>query len=302
MACVEPSMDFETAYLALLGQSRFFTARANTLTIYGPGSETLLVFDAAPENPLLGRWVVDSYSNAPGSVVAVLPGTQLDVVFGIGNVAGFAGCNQFSGTYGTNGNVVRIGQLATTRIACADDVMTQERPSWQASQGAALIEARTAAVTLQDLNGSPNVFLVRPPEAVEGSAPPEGLRDAQAHGEGDREADGEAHGIADPQADAVADAQADRDPDDGAAPDVRARRRHVSAQHGRRRQGRQDHVPGELVHGDDPGGPQVPVLRPGADHGAGGPVDARDRGHGVVVGHDVRGCRGRRDGRRPRGT
>ena len=128
-------MDFETAYLALLGQSRFYTARANTLTIYGPGGETLLVFDAAPENPLLGRWDVDSYSNAPGSVVAVLPGTELDVVFGIGNVAGFAGCNQFSGTYGTNGNVVRIGQLATTRIACADDVMTQETAFLEALAG-----------------------------------------------------------------------------------------------------------------------------------------------------------------------
>ena len=87
--------------------------------------------------------------------------------------AGFAGCNQFSGTYGTNGNVVRIGQLATTRIACADDVMTQETAFLAALQGAALIEARTTAVTLQDLNGSPNVFLVRPPEAVESSAPPE---------------------------------------------------------------------------------------------------------------------------------
>ena len=167
MACVEPSMDFETAYLALLGQSRFYTARADTLTIFGPGGETLLVYDAAPANPLLGRWVVDSYANAPGSVVAVLPGTELDVVFGIGNVAGFAGCNQFSGTYGTNGNVVRIGQLATTRIACADDVMTQETAFLEALQGAALIEARTATATLKDLNGSPNVFLVRPADQPE---------------------------------------------------------------------------------------------------------------------------------------
>src|SRR4029079_19513948 len=135
MACVEPSMDFETASLALLGQSRFYTARADTLTIFGPGGQTLLVYDAAPANPLLGRWVVDSYSNAPGSVVAVLPGTELDVVFGIGSVAGFAGCNQFSGTYGTNGNVVRIGQLATTRLACADDVMTQETAFLEALQG-----------------------------------------------------------------------------------------------------------------------------------------------------------------------
>ena len=171
MACAQPSMDFETAYLALLGNSRFYTARGNSLTIFGQGGETLLVFDAAPENPLLGRWDVDSYSNAPGSVVAVLPGTQLDVVFGIGNVAGFAGCNQFSGTYGTNGSVVRIGQLATTRIACADDVMAQETAFLEALQGAALIEARNDAVTLQDLNGSPNVFLVRPAEAVESPAP-----------------------------------------------------------------------------------------------------------------------------------
>jgi len=167
MACVEPSMDFETAYLALLGQSRFYTARADTLTIFGPGGETLLVYDAAPANPLLGRWVVDSYANAPGSVVAVLPGTELDVVFGIGSVAGFAGCNQFSGTYGTNGNVVRIGQLATTRLACADDVMTQETAFLEALQGAALIEARTATATLKDLNGSPNVFLVRPADQPE---------------------------------------------------------------------------------------------------------------------------------------
>ncbi len=171
MACAQPSMDFETAYLALLGNSRFYTARGNSLTIFGQGGETLLVFDAAPQNPLLGRWDVDSYSNAPGSVVAVLPGTQLDVVFGIGNVAGFAGCNQFSGTYGTNGSVVRIGQLATTRIACADDVMAQETAFIKALEGAALIEARNDAVTLQDLNGSPNVFLVRPVEAVESAAP-----------------------------------------------------------------------------------------------------------------------------------
>ena len=103
MACAQPSMDFETAYLSLLGQSRFYSARPTTLTIYGPGRETLLVFDAAPANPLLGRWDVDSYSDAPGSVVAVLPGTELDVVFGIGSVAGSAGCNSSAGPTGRTG-------------------------------------------------------------------------------------------------------------------------------------------------------------------------------------------------------
>ena len=49
MACTEPSMNFEAAYLSLLGQSRFYSARPTTLTIFGPRSETLLVFDAVED-------------------------------------------------------------------------------------------------------------------------------------------------------------------------------------------------------------------------------------------------------------
>ena len=41
----------------------------------------LLVFDAAPDNPLLGPWVVDSYATAPGAVTAPLEGTELTAVF-----------------------------------------------------------------------------------------------------------------------------------------------------------------------------------------------------------------------------
>jgi heat shock protein HslJ len=172
MACADPSMTFETAYLDLLQQSRFYTARQDTLTIFGADGSTLLVFDEAPANPLLGRWVVDSYSNGPGAVVAVLPGTELDVVFGIGNVSGNSGCNTFAGTYGTNGNVVRVGQLATTRKACPDDIMAQETAFLAALQGSALIEARTATANLQDLQGNLLVALDRPAVADAGSPAP----------------------------------------------------------------------------------------------------------------------------------
>ena len=55
--------------------------------------------------------------------------------------AGSSGCNTFAGTYGTNGNVVRVGALATTQMACSDDVMTQETAFLAALQGAALIDA-----------------------------------------------------------------------------------------------------------------------------------------------------------------
>lgn len=45
---------------------------------------------------------------------------------GSGRLFGFGGCNRFSGTYEQHDRHVTISPLATTRMACADDVMTKE--------------------------------------------------------------------------------------------------------------------------------------------------------------------------------
>ena len=174
MACDEATMAFETQFLTLLQDSRFYTVRRDTLTVYGPvGEGALLVFDAAPRNPLLGKWTVDSYGVPPSTVVAVLPDTEIDVVFGIGTVGGFAGCNSFSGTYGTNGTVVRISRLATTRVACDEAVMGQETAFLEALQGAALVESRGSTLNLTDRKGGILVALARPkPPEPEASASP----------------------------------------------------------------------------------------------------------------------------------
>jgi len=171
MACAEEAMTFEQTYLQLLNSSRFYSTRADTLTIFSAVGQTSLVFDAAPRNPLLGKWQVDSFASAPNTVSALLPGTTMDVAFGIGNVGGFAGCNSFSGVYGTNGNVVRIGRLATTRLTCADDVMAQEAAFLKALEGAALVETRNDQVNLTDLRGSLQVALIRPVPPAASPAP-----------------------------------------------------------------------------------------------------------------------------------
>ena len=126
MACDPAAMEFEQSYLALLTDSRFYSVRRDTLTIFDAIGSTALVFDAAPRNPLLGTWGADSFGVPPSTVVGLLDGTELEVVFGIATIGGFSGCNSFSGAYGTNGNVVRIGRLATTRLACEPEVMEQE--------------------------------------------------------------------------------------------------------------------------------------------------------------------------------
>ena len=88
MACDEATMAFEQRYLSLLQGSRYYGIRANTLTIYDAARQTSLVFDAAPRNPLLGLWNVDSFESKPGTVAAPLPDTTLNVRFGITNVGG----------------------------------------------------------------------------------------------------------------------------------------------------------------------------------------------------------------------
>ena len=230
MACDEATMAFETQFLTLLQASRFYTVRGDTLTVFGAvGEGALLVFDAAPRNPLLGKWTVDSYGVPPSTVVAVLPDTEIDVVFGIGTVGGFAGCNSFSGTYGTNGTVVRISRLATTRLACDEAVMEQETAFLEALQGAALVESRGSTLNLTDRNGGIVVALARPSRRSPARAPvPRRAATPEATATPAPTAEPDAHARAHPQADCQAepDAQADGRSDTHAHADCGARPPH----------------------------------------------------------------------------
>ena len=172
MACAEIAMTFESTFLTALHDSRYYGIRAGTLTIAGDDGQAILVFDAAPRNPLLGSWDVDSFASPPGTTVAPLEGTELTVVFGIANVGGSAGCNRFDGTYGSNGTAVRVGRLATTRLACADDVMAQETAFLDALQGAAFIERRGDTLVLRDRHDEAIVSMSKPFAAAEASASP----------------------------------------------------------------------------------------------------------------------------------
>ena len=65
------------------------------------------MFDAAPANPLLGSWIVESYAPTPNSQTVPLPGTELTAVFRLNKVAGSSGCNTYQGPYTTNGSARR---------------------------------------------------------------------------------------------------------------------------------------------------------------------------------------------------
>src|SRR3954447_13078425 len=161
LACPDPAGTFEPTYLGLLGQNRLFNVRADTLTIRGADTSVLIVFLAAPAHTLLGSWVVDSYASAPNTLSAPIPDSEMTATFGLTNVAGFDGCNSYTGPYTTNGTGAAIGPRGTTRAACADALMAQETAYLAALQGVARVEPRGTSLQLQDRNGVVQVILVR---------------------------------------------------------------------------------------------------------------------------------------------
>ncbi|HEV8402512.1 MAG TPA: META domain-containing protein [Candidatus Limnocylindrales bacterium] len=172
MSCGETADAFQSSFITLLLQSRYYNVRGDTLTLRAADLSIVLVFEAAPNNPLLGSWIIGSYATTPGSVSAPIAGTELTAVFRLKTVSGSSGCNTYQGPYTTNGTVVAIGPLATTQKACPEDVMTQEQAVLAALTGVGRLDQRGAdQMNLEDLSGTTLLILVRP-SAVEPSPGP----------------------------------------------------------------------------------------------------------------------------------
>lgn len=91
-------------------------------------SGNALQFFAEPAPQLEGvTWNVKNFNNGRQAVVGVLGDASLFMEFGDGKVSGNAGCNNFRGSFKTTGNRIEFGVAATTRRACSEELMTQER-------------------------------------------------------------------------------------------------------------------------------------------------------------------------------
>jgi heat shock protein HslJ len=127
MACAEPGSSVETAFHKALSGTLRYSVDGDTLTATNASGETLR-FRREPPPQLAGvNWKVTSFNNNRHAVVGVLGQSNITISFKDGKVAGSAGCNNFHGAYATEGSKLKIGPLATTRRACEEPLMTQER-------------------------------------------------------------------------------------------------------------------------------------------------------------------------------
>jgi heat shock protein HslJ len=127
MACPEPAMSVESHFLKALSGALGVAVAGDTLTLTPAGGGEALQFERAPPPRLEGvQWEVTGYNNGRQAVVGPKTDTRLTLQFKDGQVSGSSGCNRFHGAYTVNGSALTIGPLAATRMACRDEVMTQE--------------------------------------------------------------------------------------------------------------------------------------------------------------------------------
>jgi heat shock protein HslJ len=127
MACPEPGSSVETAFHKALSGTLRYSVDGDALQATTAAGDTLRFQREQPPQLAGVTWKVTSFNNNRHAVVGVLGESSLTMSFKDGKVSGSAGCNNFHGTYATDGSKLQLGPLGTTRRACKEPLMTQER-------------------------------------------------------------------------------------------------------------------------------------------------------------------------------
>jgi heat shock protein HslJ len=160
MACEQPLMDLEVAYFAALGVVSEYEVSADQLVL--TGDDVRLVFDAeAPPEPLplVGTvWTLEALVTGTDAVSSPIAGTEVTIDFTEdGSASGSGGCNSFNTSYEIEGDTIGFGPIASTAMACEQDVSDQEAAVFSALESAATYEIVGEVLTLNDADGG---FLV----------------------------------------------------------------------------------------------------------------------------------------------
>lgn len=70
-------------------------------------------------------WIVEQL-DVQGEMVAPVDGTTVTASFQDGQVSGIASCNNYFGSYETDGSSITFGPIGTTLMACIPEIFSQE--------------------------------------------------------------------------------------------------------------------------------------------------------------------------------
>ncbi len=131
-----------------------FVSDANGLSNF---ASTRIRIDARLDTSV---WTLSTINTEP-----LLPGTAITLQFKDGELAGFAGCNSYTGRYTAElaedgAYTINLGPLTTSRLACPQDIMEQEQEYLTSLQGANRATVQENRVILDSPPGNLEFFLI----------------------------------------------------------------------------------------------------------------------------------------------
>ncbi len=156
MACEEPRMSIEAAFLEALGATTTQRLTGGQLELMDGAGTTLVVLAAAPlATSIEGTWKLAEL--VMGDMVALVQ-SDATVTFGAdGSLTGSTGCNNLMSDYVVDAAAIKVAPVATTKMACIDEGAA----SIETALLAALESAATWAISpdgwlmLQGADGAP---------------------------------------------------------------------------------------------------------------------------------------------------
>lgn len=159
MACAsDAATQQEQHVISALGETRRAERNGTTLTLSDAGGKDLLTYTAVSGQLAGTSWKVTGVNNGRQAVESTALTEKLTLEFGSdGAVSGNGGCNTFRGTYTQDGDQVKISGLASTKVACDQDVTDLEAQYLRALEAATVAERSGSSLTLRDASGATQV-------------------------------------------------------------------------------------------------------------------------------------------------
>jgi heat shock protein HslJ len=153
MAC--PHLDQETSYLAALASVTGYRVENDQLVLSSPDADALLVFVPTQHAPLAGTTWQLTGLNTGTAIASVLRDTKVTATFVSDQVTGSAGCNNYFGSFATDGDQISIGPVANTEMYCSqpEGLMEQEQAYLRALASANSLEIEGQALTIRNAAG-----------------------------------------------------------------------------------------------------------------------------------------------------
>ncbi len=149
MACRPPVSDVETAYLTRLSESAAYTTTQDSLTILDGHGATVLTFGRSKAALSGVTWHLIAYSNGKTAVVSTVAGSDPTITFETnGQLGGMGTCNTYGAPYSVDGRNLKIGPIAATMMACANQDLSDQESLYLA----ALQTSATYAITGKHLS------------------------------------------------------------------------------------------------------------------------------------------------------